>query len=302
MVYLEKRLVGNKEYCYIVKNVRLQGGRWKKIRKYMGTKKPSKDDLIKFEEKLQTDKIKTKYLTKEQLDLLSKIKYGYKDYLGKLTEHDFIQFEEAAVTSFTYNTSAIEGSTLSLQETGLILGKSITPEGKDLREIYGAVNMKESYSYMKEMRELSEQNIKKLHFLVMKNILTEEVGEYRTVPVRISGSRIQPPFPIDVPEEIKGLLSWYNKNRNLHPFELACLLHIKFEKIHPFRDGNGRVGRLIMNFVLLKAGYPLLDIKVAKKLAYYKTLEAAQVGRKYKGFIDYTILTYLEDAKAMGWT
>lgn len=302
MVYVEKRPVGKKEYYYIVKNVRLGGGKWKKIRKYVGDRKPSEDEVKKFSEDLESDKkIEAKYLSKEQISLLTKIKTGYKGYLGKLTEHDFIQFEDATITSFTYNTNAIEGSTLSLQETGLILTKSITPEGKDLREIYGAVNMKEAYNFMRKMKGLNEQNIKKLHFLVMRNILTEELGEYRTVPVRIIGSSVQPPFPIDVPEQMREFLLWYNKNKNLHPFELACLLHIKFEKIHPFRDGNGRVGRLIMNFVLLKAGYPLLDIKVAKKLLYYKTLEAAQVAGKYKGFIGYTISTYMEDAKVMGW-
>lgn len=302
MVYIEKRLVGKKEYYYIVKNVRLKGGKWEKIRKYAGDRKPSEDEVKKFAESIESDKkTKARYLTKGQISLLRKIRIGYKDYLGKLTEHDFLQFEDATITSFTYNTNAIEGSTLSLQETGLVLTKSITPEGKALREVYGAVNMKEAYDFMRKMRGLNEQNIKKLHFIVMKNILTQELGEYRTVPVRIIGSMVQPPFPIDVSEQMKDIILWYNKNRNLHPFELACLLHIRFEKIHPFRDGNGRVGRLIMNFVLLKAGFPLLDIKAAKKLLYYKTLEAAQIARKHKGFIDYSISAYLEDAKSMGW-
>ncbi|MFH0837513.1 MAG: Fic family protein, partial [Candidatus Aenigmatarchaeota archaeon] len=81
----------------------------------------------------------------------------------------------------------------------------------------------------------------------------------------------------------------------------ASILHIKFEKIHPFRDGNGRVGRLIMNFVLLKNRYPLLDIKADKRITYYKSLEKAQLQRKYQDFIDYAVDTYKEDAKHMGW-
>jgi Fic family protein len=87
----------------------------------------------------------------------------------------------------------------------------------------------------------------------------------------------------------------------MHPFELACTFHIKFEKIHPFRDGNGRVGRLIMNFILLKNRFPLLDIKADKKIAYYKTLEKAQIQRKHKDFVDYAFETYKEDAKQMEW-
>ena len=300
MVYIETRKGNGKKYYFLVKNIRTGKNKWKKERKYFGKKKPSEGDAVKFSSCVEPV-TKTKYLKKEQLQALEKIKFGYKSYLGKLTAHDFRQFEDATLTSFTYNTNAIEGSTLSLQDTGIILHKGLTPSGKDLREIYGATNMWEAYNYMKKMKELTEESIKKLHFIVMKNILEYELGQYRSVPVRIIGSRVQPPFPIDLGKEMENLIDWYSKNKSMHPVELACLLRIKFEKIHPFRDGNGRVGRLIMNFVLLKNKYPLLDIKVDKKLDYYKTLEAAQVGKKYNGFIDYCFDIYMEDAEKMGW-
>ncbi|MEK6858014.1 MAG: Fic family protein [Nanoarchaeota archaeon] len=299
MVYLELRKIGNKEYYYIVKNTRRGKDKWVKETKYFGTKKPSKEELAKFLKR--TENVPTKYLSKEQAAFLRKLKFNYKDYLSKLTENDFRHFEDATITSFTYNTNAIEGSTLSLQETGIIINKNITPEGKDLREIYGATNMREAFNHIKKMQDITESSIKKIHFIVMNRILEQELGEYRTVPVRIIGSRLMPPLPIDIEKEMKALIEWYSKNKNIHPFELACLFHIKFEKIHPFRDGNGRVGRLLMNFILLKHKYPLLDIKVEKKLNYYKTLEDAQVQKKYKKFIDYAVSTYLEDAKSMGW-
>jgi len=216
--------------------------KWKKKIKYFGNKKPAKKQIEEFSRKInKKEKVLTKYLSKDQLNFLNKLKINYKEYLDQLTEHDFIQFEDATITSFTYNTNAIEGSTLSLHETGIILNENITPSGKDLREVYGALNIKEAYYYIKKMKDITENNIKKVHYIVMKNILNIELGEYRTVPVRIIGSNVKPPFPIDVSDEMKKFIGRYNKNKKLHPFELACLLHIKFEKIHPFRDGNGRV-------------------------------------------------------------
>ena len=301
MVYVETRNVNGKKYYFLVKNSRAGKNRWKKEREYFGEKKPSENDIVKFSGGLENRHKEIKYLTKEQLEILEKLKSGYKNYLGKLTAHDFRQFEDATIPSFTYNTNAIEGSMLSLQDTGIILHKGLTPPGKELREIYGATNMREAYNYMKKMKDITEETIKKLHILVMKNILTEELGAYRSVPVRIIGSSVQPPFPIDLQNKMEKLIKWYNENKDMHPFELACLLHTKFEKIHPFKDGNGRVGRLIMNFVLLKQKYPLLDIKVDKKLDYYKTLEAAQTRQKYKGFIDYVFDVYKDDAEKMDW-
>lgn len=299
VVYLEHRRIGNKEYFFLVKNIREGKNKWRKERKYFGAKKPTNKDIAEFSSKQSI--VLTKYLSNEQMTFLENLKLKYKSYLGKLTEHDFRQFEDATITSFTYNTNAIEGSTLSLNEIGIILNEKITPEGKDLREIYGATNMREAFNHIKKMKEISENSIKKLHFIVMKNILNEELGEYRTVPVRVIGSNLQPPLPIDVGKEMKKLIEWYDENKNVHPFELACILHIKFEKIHPFRDGSGRVGRLIMNFILLKNKYPLLDIKVEKKLDYYKTLETAQMQNKYKEFLNHSLSIYEEDAKKMQW-
>lgn len=302
MVYLEKQERNKKKYYYIVKNIRLKNNKWKKVRIYLGSKEPSKEDLENAEEKIEKTEIKkTKYLDKQQVENLNTIKRNYKKYLKKLTPQDFINFEDATLTSFTYNTNTIEGSTLDMQEVGLILEKGITPAGKDLREVYGVTNMREAFNFIKKMRDITEENIKKIHYIVMKNILSQDLGNYRTVPVRIIGSKLKLPFPQDVQKEMKSLIKWYNENSNLHPFELACILHIKFEKVHPFRDGNGRVGRLLMNFILLKEKYPLLDIKADRKIIYYRTLEKAQLQRKYKDFIDYALDTYIKDAKTMQW-
>ena len=302
MVYIEKQERDGKKYYYVVKNIRLKNNKWKKVRIYMGTRKPLEEDIEKSIEMIENTNIKkTEYLEKKQVENLDRIRRNYKKYLGKLTPNDFIRFEDATLTSFTYNTNTIEGSTLDLQEVGLILNKGITPAEKDLREIYGVTNMREAFNFIKTMRDVTEENIKKIHYIVMKNILTEDLGQYRTIPVRIIGSRLKPPFPLDIQKEMTMLIEWFNKDKNLHPFELACILHIKFEKIHPFRDGNGRVGRLIMNSILLKEKYPLLDIKADRKIRYYKTLEKAQLQRKYKDFINYALETYIEDAKTMKW-
>ena len=170
MVYIETREIKGKKYYFLVKNFRVGKNRWKKERKYFGEKKPTEEQIAEFSNNLIA--FKPKYLTKEQQKILEKMKNEYRTYLGKLTTHDFRQFEDATITSFTYNTNAIEGSTLSLQDTGIILHKGLTPPGKELREIYGATNMREAYNYTKKMRDITEETVKKLHTLVIKNILT----------------------------------------------------------------------------------------------------------------------------------
>lgn len=299
MVYVEERNVGKATYYYLVKNIREGTRAWRKKRKYCGTRKPSTNDIEEFS--AQQEYVLTNYLSIEQQRAIEKIKKGYGAYVERLTEQDFIKFEDATITSFTYNTNAIEGSTLSLNETGIILQEKITPSGKELREVYGALNMKDAFYYAKKMSDITEKNIKKLHSIVLRNILEVELGEYRTVPVRILGSMVRPPLPIDVEKEMKKLITWYENNKHIHPFELACILHIKFEKIHPFRDGNGRVGRLLMNYILIKNKLPLLDIKVVRKFEYYKTLEKAQTRKKYKDFIHYCFSAYKEDATILDW-
>lgn len=189
-------------------------------------------------------------------------------------------FEQAFEIEYTHNSTAIEGNTLTLMETKLVLEDGITVGGKNLREIYEQVNHQKAYRYVKDCiakkHPLDEKIIKDVHAMVMENIIVG--GVYRSVDVYISGAQHTPPSPNEMYRQIKYFyadLTWKSKELNL--IELAAWTHAEFVKIHPFPDGNGRTSRLIMNYQLMASGFPAIDIKKENRLEYFNTLEAYAV-------------------------
>lgn len=196
--------------------------------------------------------------------------------------------QEDLVLRWTYNSNAIEGNTLTLKETKVVL-EGITVGGKSLREHFEAINHKEAILHLEELvREnepLSEWQIKSLHQLVLRNIDDANAGRYRTVNVVISGAAHRPPESFKIGEEMAALICWCGaEGLSLHPVERAARIHADFVKIHPFVDGNGRTARLIMNLELMKAGFPPSVLSVEKRLSYYETLDKAAVHGDYKPF------------------
>ncbi len=308
MAYLEEKTIRGRKYYFLAENMRIGAEKWRKVRIYLGAGNINAIELElkkiaalpKLKEKANyilrhAPAIQAATLTSEQTNALKKIKQSYKKHIGGLTSADIEKLEENILENFTYNTNAIEGSRLTLADVRSVF-EGATPAGKPLRDIYGAKNMREAYNYVKKMRNLSQKELLELHKIAMRDILSVELGKYRTVQVYV-GKHV-PPSPEKVHTMMNNLFAWYRTTRKkLHPFELACKLHAKFENIHPFRDGNGRVGRLIMNYILLRAGYPLLDIKFENRPEYYNALEKAD----FKTFINYAFKTYLADAKRRGW-
>ncbi|SFL33780.1 Fic/DOC family protein [Gracilibacillus orientalis] len=167
---------------------------------------------------------------------------------------------------WTYHSNAIEGNTLSLMETKMVLEEGLTIGGKQLREHFEAINHAEAIDYIDEnvsgQSHLDEPLLKSIHALILKNIDDKNAGVYRSINVKISGSEHMPPHFLQVEQKIKNLFEWYKHAKNkLHPVELAALFHFKFVYIHPFVDGNGRTARLLMNFILMQAGYPPAIVK-----------------------------------------
>jgi len=188
---------------------------------------------------------------------------------------------EDLIVRWTYHSNAIEGNTLTLRETKVAL-EGITIAGKTVREHLEAFNHREAILYLESLvsdpAPFSEWQIKSLHALVLKGIDDDNAGRYRSVNVRISGAEHLPPDALHVPELMHGLLQWYHgPGSELHPVERAARIHNDFVKIHPFVDGNGRTGRLLMNLELLKEGYPAAVLPVSERLAYYAALDEAQV-------------------------
>jgi len=212
------------------------------------------------------------------------------DHYRPLSSEMVKNLREDLIVRWTYNSNAIEGNTLTLNETKVAL-EGITIGGKNLREHFEAINHKEAILFVESLvqkeQSLSEYTIKSLHALILKNIDDKNAGSYRNINVLISGATHRPPSNIEVPPKMEAFIKWYNTTaQNLHPIERACRVHVDFVAIHPFVDGNGRTSRLLMNFELMKCGFPPVVIKVENRLAYYEALDKAHTLGEYDEFID----------------
>lgn len=197
---------------------------------------------------------------------------------------------EDLVIKWTFNSNAIEGNTLTLQETKVVL-EGITIGGKNLREHFEAINHKEAILFVEELvqknERLSEHDIKSIHALILKNIDAKNAGKYRDINVLISGAEYKPVQAVDIPSKMQEFIEWYKKEHaTLHPIELAARVHVNFVGIHPFTDGNGRSSRLLMNLELIKHGFPPAIIKVENRLEYYKALDTAHTTQNYEPFLE----------------
>ena len=180
------------------------------------------------------------------------------------------------IVEHTYNSNAIEGNTLTLQETQLVL-QGITIDQKPLKDHLEAVGYKEAYEYMeqlaREQRELTLHEICVIHSLVLAD-RQEDRGRFRRVPVRIAGALTTPVQPYQIEPMMSALLADMDTlYHHLHVVEKAALFHLRFEAIHPFIDGNGRTGRLLMNLQLIKAGYPPVNVKFSDRRRYYQAFD-----------------------------
>lgn len=195
-----------------------------------------------------------------------------------LTPGEAERLTEEFVVEYTYNSNAIEGSTLTLRETDMAL-RGLTIDKKPLKDHMEAVGHKEAFYFIrdlvKEQTPLSESVIKQIHSMVLID-KKEDRGAYRRVPVKIMGSKHEPTRPYLIRQEMERLLKNYNDSSE-HIIPRLARFHIEFESIHPFIDGNGRTGRLLVNLELMKAGYPPIDIKFADRLAYYNAFDEYHV-------------------------
>lgn len=202
-----------------------------------------------------------------------------KQKLNKLrpfNNEELQRLNEEFMIEYTYDSNAIEGSTLTLEETALVLKENITIAEKPLNYHLSAIGHKDAYYYIenliKEKKELDEAEILNIHSLVLID-RPEAKGKYRNVPVRILGTNAKTSEPYLIKPQIENLLNWYNQIK-IDIIEKIALFHLKFESIHPFLDGNGRIGRLILNFELMKQGFPPINIKYKDRRRYYDAFKA----------------------------
>ena len=207
--------------------------------------------------------------------------------LRPLPKEALDKIREALDIEYTYESNRIEGNTLTLQETALVVEEGLTISGKSMREHLEAINHQEAIAFIKELAQseepLTERIILQIHALILRGIDRKNAGRYRTVPVLISGSRHVPPQPYLIEKQMEDFLFRFREmeTQGIHPVDIAAYLHDELVRIHPFIDGNGRTSRLLMNLYLLRHGYVFIVLKgdAESKLTYYQALEASHVDK-----------------------
>jgi len=268
---------GNKKYFYLKHSFR-QEGKIVTREKYLGLEIPENIGEIKkqFNKEFQ-EKINQK---------LEKIKENFQAEWKRIPETVRKKELEEISIAFTYNTNAIEGSTITLEEAREIIHDKISPN-KSLRDVRETEAHSEVFLKMlDENKKITKELLLKWHEEIFGKAKSDIAGKYRDYLVRV-GPHLAPDWQ-EVEKLMKEFIDFIYLHKKINPVELSARIHYKFEKIHPFGDGNGRIGRLIMNQILWHSGYPMLIIEYKKRKSYYKALQKDE-----NGFVSYFIRRYL---------
>lgn len=285
MTCIVKRRKGNEDYYFLRHNIR-KGNRQKEI--YIGKKIPK-----------NIEEIKTKFLIEfyreEWLPKLENIHNNYEKSKKNIPKSIIEKELETFSINFTYNTQRIEGSTLTFRETFDLLHDGISPH-KPIRDTIETTEHQKLFFEMLEYKQdLSLDVVCTWHKKLFEQTKEDIAGKIRDFEVGIGGSKFVPPSHHSLLILLKGFFKWYNDNKTkLNPVELAALVHLKFVTIHPFGDGNGRISRLMMNFVLDRYGYPMLDIDYADRRSYYNSLERSHLENNDIHFLQWFMKRYIK--------
>ncbi|MDO8740169.1 MAG: Fic family protein [Candidatus Woesearchaeota archaeon] len=274
-----KRRAGKKEYYYLQHSFRIKG-RVVTKEKYLGKGIPENIEELKrvFLEECYESGL---------FGLFEKIKKGFQKEWRRYPESIKEKVEEQIAIAFTYNTNAIEGSTITLEETSELVEHKIAPN-KPMREVKETEShVKLFLGILKKRENFSIRLILKWHKELFQGTKQDIAGRFRDYLVRVA-AYLAPDWQ-DVRHLMGDFVKFYNRNEGMNAVELAARMHYKFEKIHPFGDGNGRIGRLIMNYILWHNGCPMLIIEYKKRRSYYKALQKGE-----DGFFNYFARRYLK--------
>jgi len=278
MVYIKKKKISNKYYHYLQHTYRMNGKVHYK-EKYIGKKIPK--DIEKKKKDFQEEIYQELWYNK-----FDKIKDNFQKNLKKMPKKIEEKELETFAVKFTYTTNKIEGSTLTHRETALLLEKGITPARKPIEDVKEAeLHRKVFYEMLNCKKNITRATVTHWHKALFKETKKDKAGLIRDYDVGITGSKYKPPYAIELDLLLREFFEWYNQNKNkIHPVHLAALVHLKFVSIHPFGDGNGRISRLLMNYVLNKNGYPMLIIDYSERNSYYNALEKSQLSNEVNSF------------------
>jgi Fic family protein len=292
MVTIRKKTVEENSYFYLEHSFR-KDGKVEKKELYLGKEIPKDIEKIKKE-------FISEIYNETWLNQLDKIKENYSREQKKTPDSAKEKEIENFMIKFTYNTQRIEGSKLTLRDTANLLEKGETPK-KLLRDIKEAeAHKKVFYEMLKYSKDLNLQIVLQWNKTLLSETKPDIAGKIRNHGVAISGSKFIPPLAIELDILLKEFFDWYSKNKGkLHPVALSALVHLKFVTIHPFSDGNGRISRLMINFILNKNGFPMLDIPYVNRNGYYTALERSQVKKDEKIFLQWFFKRYLKEYKRL---
>jgi Fic family protein len=257
--------------------------------KYLGVRLPPDLDEVKRE-------FLAEIFKERWYPLLDAIRSNYAKELKILPQSALEKNARFFAVKFTYDTNRIEGSSLTYRETADLLERGLSPRSKPVTDV------KEAEAHDRVLREVLEYDrdlslhiILYWHQELFAGTKPAFAGKVRSHQVWISGSRFTPPSPVEVYPMLREFFRWYDRaKKSLHPVELAAAVHLRFVTVHPFYDGNGRVSRLLMNFVLKKNGYPLLNIPYGDRNSYYNALERSQAKDAERVFIQWLLRRYLK--------
>ena len=288
MAYVDKIQSGKKTFYYLGKTIRIGENNWKKIRIKLGVTPPSKELIAEKLKELRLEQYQVynqDYIDANKLEVIDDFKEVYQNHIKGIPKTIVEKEETDFVIRFTYNSNAIEGNRLTLRDTYLIIKDKQIPSGAPPKDYNEAVNGREAFDLLKKYKgKMTMEFIEKLNGILTKNTGVIYPGRIRFFPVKIEGADFTPPDEREVPKLLKDMIKFYYENKNkFHPFVMACLIHAKFVEIHPFEDGNGRTGRALMNWVLMRADYPKLYIPVTKRQKYYEAIDLHNA-KKYKEY------------------
>lgn len=312
-----KRKVKGKDYYYLEKPIRV-GKKIKKVSLYFGKKKPSKKELkIKgkeFEEKAlenlykkRLDKYKFSFLTRKELAEIEQVRENFFERFDKLSKSKKESFYKKQLIDFVYTTLRTEGVDVDFSdvETAYKIIRLKREEPTLNSKVIVSSSMIAGFNFLPKIM-LNEKDVLRLHGIVMSYFEDKTPGQLRDDqriiarfnPLTLKSEEIsyRPPFPEKVKALFEGFFEWFEKNKNIHPLELAALVHLKIYLIHPFKDGNKRMCRLLFNKVLLDNNYPLLNISKQTSKYFEALIKSVETGQE-KFFVKFCYKTFIEQVK-----
>jgi len=294
MVTKKKIKVKGNEYWILIHSIR-KGKKIIQKKKYIGKTLPPKERLERlkkeFLKELKGEKFE--FFSRNDIEEIEKKKEDYKKELKKLTKTEKEEKLKEFIIRFTYDSSKLAGVRVTLRQTYLILKEGIIPKNfKNLKTAKELENHEKGIiAITKYKGKLDLRFIKKLHKILLTDVEDSIAGKLRSElkrNVKIAGTSYIPPKWNLLDKELKNFFKWYqSENRKLHPLELASLIHLRMISLQPFIDGNSRLSRLLMNWILWKKGYPMVDIPIEDIEQYYNVLDRFQIEKKEKPFVEY---------------